>query len=167
MLPALLRACKDKLPGSYLHLYHFADQINKHKQFLQQAREALGIQTPHLTGAALLERELEIAPNEIAAHQLLNALARELHYALHELPLDVLYTTGEMEALLQEMSELQLHYTIDQVTWQRRLRYFSAAIALWKKYKGSKTKEGFEHFLQGEESDEASFYLSWQGPLYD
>ena len=151
----------------YRILATFEYCLNSSDKLKTRIIEQFNLETTYIDAIHLLESELKNNVNEKAALHLLNKLGQQLSYALHELPLGLLYEEKDIEKICNRISELINQYPVDTYIWQQRLHYIRTTIIEWESFNRQKNHVNFFDYLRNVPTANSSLILEWSQPLYD
>jgi hypothetical protein len=165
--PNLLTNSLNEIPDYHRLLATYEQSIYSDNRLNKEISEKLDLETEYFDTIEVLERELRIGKNLEAAKLLINKIAWQLDYALHELPIGMLYETELMARLLSRMVDLLKEYEALTTIWQQRIEFIETAIKHWKKYLSTSQYENFEQYLKDVNSSETQLLIEWNAVLYD
>lgn len=110
--PNLLSNSVNAAPDYHRLLATFEQSIYSDKRLNKEVSERLNLETDYFDTIEVLERELRIGKNLEAAKLLINKIAWQLDYALHEIPVGLLHEPEFVQQLLSRKIELLKEYRI-------------------------------------------------------
>lgn len=154
-------------PDYHYLLATFEQHIYSDQRLNKDISAMLNLDEKWFDSLEVLERELHIGLHLKAAKLLINKLARQLDYALHELPIGLLYEEKYINKLLRRMEELLGEYNLMDASWQERIRFVKTVLVCWKDFGSSSGFQNFEDYLVQTDNEDARLILAWDKALYN
>ncbi len=164
----LIEKSIEKTPDYHRLLVTFEHSIYSDNHLNKEISKQLNLKENYFDSIEVLELELQINTNVEAAKLLIHKLAQKLDYALHELPIGLLYEIAVMENLLNRMVQLLEEYDLINDKWNNRIEFIKSAIKEWALYLAETDFSNFEEYLNKTKSKASELILNWNNSLlYD
>lgn len=168
ILPNLLDNCVKGIPDYLRLLASFEQSIYSDNRLNKVISDRLELTEAYFDTVQVLELELKLGINLEAGKMLINKLAQQLDYALHELPIGLLSEVELMESLLERMTHLLEEYNLKNSKWDTRIMFIKSAVDEWKIYLEAGRYPNFEEHLKSSKSKASERVLNWNNSLlYD
>lgn len=158
--PSLIEKCIEGIPDYHWLLATFEQSIYSDNHLNKEISKRLNLQTDYFDTIEVLVLELQIGKNVEVAKLLVNKLAWQLDYALHELPTGLLYEIEVMENLLSQMTQLLEEYNLINDKWNNRIEFIQSAIKEWTLYLAETGFSNFEEYLNKTKSKASNLILN-------
>ncbi len=165
--PNLMENIEKSIPDYLRLLATFEQIIYSDIRLSKETSKRLNLKTNFFDTIEVLEKELLIGKNLKAAKLLINKIAWQLDYAVHELPTRIIYKSELMNHLLSRLVSLLNEYGMIKKIWNQRIKFIETAINHWNIYLKTNEFENFEQYLKTLNSSDAAQLLECKIPLYD
>jgi hypothetical protein len=166
--PNLVKNAKRNLTDYYRLLATFEQYFHSSNKLATDAHSELNLTENYISAIELLELELRNNQNTKAAKLLVNKFGWHLDYALHELPVGLLYEPPMIEDFCDRIERLINEYAVETAKWDLRLNFVRTVLSEWKAYIHEQVNSDFYEYLNAKGTASSTLILEWdKALLYD
>jgi hypothetical protein len=162
VLPILIQNAKQGKLGAYRLIGEFEQFIYSDSRLGQLINRELNIGNDSFYSIGMFEKELSINPRDTKTINLLiQGIAKSLDYAVHEVPIGVLYDKELYFQRLEQLEKLLVANNLMSNKWDKRISTLNSIGKTWTDYLESKGFENYADFLVKSENADADTVLKY------
>ena len=166
--PNLVKNARQNILDYHRLIATFEQYFHSSNKLTNTGLNELKLTENYISAIELLERELQNNQNTKAAKLLVNKIGWHLDYALHELPVGLLYEPSTIYEFCDRIDQLISKYDLETDKWKTRLNFVRTVLSEWESYIREQTYSDFFEYLNSKGTANSTLIMAWDKTLlYD
>ncbi len=150
ILPTLIKFAKQNKPKFHKMIAENQKYFQSNKGLAEYINKEFGINEIFFESNIFLEKELSINPTDSkTAELLINNIAKDLDYAIHEMPdYGLIYDIESFSLSINKLNDLIFKYDLNNTKWKIRLNLLNTICRTWSDYLKQESIPNYKQYLE-------------------